>query len=88
MSAVFGTEKGLSVAQISAFVAAIYFGGLVFQFPIGWVSDRMDRRMLIMGLTAAGALATARRRALLGHLRRGAGARLRDRRRRRTRSIR
>ena len=30
--------------QISAFVAAIYLGGLVFQFPIGWISDRMDRR--------------------------------------------
>jgi MFS family permease len=58
MAAVFGTEKGLTVAQISAFVAAIYTGGLVFQFPIGWVSDRMDRRKLILGLTAAGAAAT------------------------------
>jgi MFS family permease len=58
MGSVFGTEKGLSVAEISAFVAAIYFGGLVFQFPIGWVSDRMDRRQLILGLTAAGALVT------------------------------
>jgi MFS family permease len=59
MSAVFGSQKGLSVAQISAFVAATYFGGLVFQFPIGWLSDRMDRRKLIMGLTAAGAVVTA-----------------------------
>ena len=51
-------EKGLSVAQISAFVAAIYAGGLIFQFPIGWLSDRMDRRKLILGLTAGGAVAT------------------------------
>ena len=58
MASVFGTEKGLTVAEISAFVAAIYLGGLVFQFPIGWVSDRMDRRQLILGLTAAGALLT------------------------------
>jgi MFS family permease len=58
MSAVFGTEKGLTVAQISAFVATIYLGGLVFQVPIGWISDRMDRRRLIMGLTALGALVT------------------------------
>jgi MFS family permease len=58
MSSVFGTQRGLSVAEISAFVAAIYFGGLVCQFPIGWISDRMDRRRLIMGLTAAGALVT------------------------------
>jgi MFS family permease len=54
MASVFGTTKGLSVAQISAFVAAIYAGGLLFQFPIGWASDRMDRRKLILGLTAAG----------------------------------
>jgi len=59
MASVFGTQAGMSVAEISIFVSAIYFGGLVFQYPIGWVSDRMDRRVLIMGLTAAGALATA-----------------------------
>jgi MFS family permease len=58
MGAVFGTERGLTVAEISAFVAAIYFGGLVFQFPIGWVSDRMDRRKLILMLTAVGAVLT------------------------------
>jgi MFS family permease len=59
MASVFGTEKGLNVAQISAYVAAIYFGGLVFQYPIGWISDRMDRRKLIFAMTFAGALATA-----------------------------
>jgi MFS family permease len=58
MAAVFGTQMGLSVAEISAFVAAIYAGGLLFQYPVGWISDRMDRRLLIMGLTAAGALLT------------------------------
>lgn len=58
MGAVFGTQMGLSVAQISAFVAAIYAGGLLCQYPVGWVSDRMDRRVLIMGLTAGGAALT------------------------------
>jgi MFS family permease len=58
MSAVFGTEKGLTVNQIALFVAMTYTGGLLFQFPIGWLSDRMDRRLLIMGLTAFGALFT------------------------------
>jgi MFS family permease len=48
MSAVYGGAVGMSVAQISAFIAAIYMGGLVFQFPIGWLSDRMDRRRLIL----------------------------------------
>jgi MFS family permease len=47
MASVFGTEKGLSVKDISLFVAMIYMGGMILQYPIGWVSDRMDRRMLI-----------------------------------------
>ena len=58
MGSVFGTAKGLTVAQISTFVAAIYTGGLVFQYPIGWLSDRMDRRRLILFLTAGGAVLT------------------------------
>ena len=58
MGSVFGTARGLTVPQISAFVAAIYTGGLVFQYPIGWISDRMDRRRLILVLTAVGAVAT------------------------------
>ena len=58
MASVFGTAKGLTVAQISTFVAVIYTGGLVFQYPIGWLSDRMDRRRLILFLTAGGARLT------------------------------
>ena len=30
---------------------------MLLQFPIGWVSDRMDRRLLIIGITLAGGLA-------------------------------
>ncbi len=53
MSAVYGTEAGYSVGQISLFVALIYTGGLILQYPIGWISDRMDRRLLILGVSAA-----------------------------------
>jgi len=59
MSAVFATQAGFSVAQTSAFVASIYIGGLLMQYPIGWVSDRMDRRLLIAILGIGGALAGA-----------------------------
>ncbi len=59
MSSVFGTEKQLSVGQISVFVATIYIGGLLLQFPVGWLSDRMDRRKLIMWITALATLAIA-----------------------------
>ena len=47
MSAVFGAQSDLSVTQISLFVASFYIGATVFQYPVGWISDRMDRRLLI-----------------------------------------
>ncbi|TCP63288.1 putative MFS family arabinose efflux permease [Rhodovulum bhavnagarense] len=59
MASVFGTEAGMSVAEISGFIAAIYIGGLLFQFPIGWLSDRMDRRTLIVAAAATGGAASA-----------------------------
>lgn len=57
MSAVYGTEAGLSTQEIAIFVSAFYVGGLVFQWPVGWVSDRFDRRwlILILALGAGGA---------------------------------
>ncbi|NKX46399.1 MFS transporter [Roseicyclus persicicus] len=58
MASVFGTEAGLTVGEISIFVAIIYTGGLLCQYPIGWASDRMDRRTLILGLSAFGAVAS------------------------------
>ncbi|MBU3258472.1 MFS transporter [Roseovarius sp. PS-C2] len=47
MAAVFGAEAGLSVVQISTFVSAFFVGSMLLQYPIGWLSDRMDRRVLI-----------------------------------------
>jgi MFS family permease len=55
MASVWGAQEGLSVRQISIFVGSLYVGGLVFQYPIGWASDRTDRRMLIMGLSVVAA---------------------------------
>ncbi|MGX0877355.1 MFS family permease [Roseovarius sp. MBR-154] len=47
MAAVYGAEAGLSVGQISTFVASFYVAAVVAQYPLGWLSDRMDRRKLI-----------------------------------------
>jgi MFS family permease len=55
MSAVYATEADLALGQISIFVAAFFVGALVMQYPIGWMSDRMDRRVLILGTAALGA---------------------------------
>jgi len=57
MSAVYGARAGLSVAQISLLVSVTYVGALVLQFPIGWLSDRIDRRWLILGLSGLGGAA-------------------------------
>lgn len=54
MSAVYGSQAGLSVSQISLFVSVIYISALVAQYPIGWLSDRIDRRILIVATTAIG----------------------------------
>lgn len=58
MASVWGSTAGLSVREISAFVAAIYAGGLLLQYPIGWLSDHRDRRFIVLGLSALGAAVT------------------------------
>jgi MFS family permease len=55
MASVYGAMSAMSIGQIAVFVAAMYVGGLVLQYPIGWMSDRMDRRALILWMSAAGA---------------------------------
>jgi MFS family permease len=57
MGAVFGSEIGLSANQISLFVAMLFGGALLMQIPIGWLSDRLDRRKVICGTAFLGAVA-------------------------------
>ncbi|MFN3723830.1 MAG: MFS transporter [Paracoccaceae bacterium] len=56
MAAVWGTQAGLSIADLTIFVSAIYVGGLVLQYPIGWLSDRIDRRIVVLWLAVVGAV--------------------------------
>ena len=58
MSAIYGTEAGFTLREISIFVAMIYVGGMICQFPIGWLSDRTDRRRLIAAAAGVGVLAS------------------------------
>ena len=48
MAAVYGSRIEMSASEIALFVSMIYLGGLVMQYPIGYISDRMDRRKLIL----------------------------------------
>ena len=54
MSAVYGSEKGLSIKEISLLVGSIYVAGALFQYPVGLISDRVDRRKLIILLALLG----------------------------------
>ena len=58
MAPVYATKSGFSIAEISFFITAIYTGGMLFQYPIGWFSDRIDRRLLIIFVTAVGTAAS------------------------------
>jgi len=44
---VFGQLKGLSVVEITVFMAAFTLGGTLSQWPVGRISDRIDRRLMI-----------------------------------------
>lgn len=57
MSAVYAGAVGLTVPQIAIFVSASILGGLAFQWPIGRLSDKLDRRRVLAAVTFAAALA-------------------------------
>ncbi|MGB3554931.1 MAG: MFS transporter [Jannaschia sp.] len=48
MAGVYGALARLTPGQIALFVSAIYTGGMVLQYPVGWLSDRVDRRRLVV----------------------------------------
>jgi MFS family permease len=55
MAAIYGSQIGLSLREISIFVSSFYVGAMLLQYPIGWISDRMDRRFLIVICAFVGA---------------------------------
>ena len=48
LAPVFATDRGLSIAQVSTFMASIVLGGMLLQFSIGRLSDRLDRRSILI----------------------------------------
>lgn len=61
MAPVFGQQVGLSTTGIATLLVSTMAGGLVFQVPLGRVSDRVDRRavMVLAGLIGVGAALVA-----------------------------
>ena len=49
--AVYATAKGLSIFEVSIFMVIITSFGALSQWPIGYLSDKMDRRIILIGVT-------------------------------------
>jgi MFS family permease len=54
---VFAQEIGMDVTGIAFFMSITVIAGALGQWPLGHISDRLDRRKIIIGACAAGALA-------------------------------
>lgn len=52
----YATYVGLSIAQVSLFMASFILGGMLSQAPIGLLSDRYDRRIIMAGCAGAAAI--------------------------------
>ncbi|HEX7776968.1 MAG TPA: MFS transporter [Parvibaculum sp.] len=52
---VFAQKSGLDTWGVSLFMMAAIFGGALAQWPIGRLSDRMDRRRVILGVSLGAA---------------------------------
>ena len=57
MGAVYARQAGLTVAETSYFMFLLIAGAALLQWPVGRLSDRIDRRKIIAGLALFGALA-------------------------------
>lgn len=60
MGPLYASEIGFDTAGVATFMSAGIVGGAVLQLPLGWLSDRLDRRWVLiiatLGAAAAGFL--------------------------------
>ena len=49
--AVFAAAKGLGLFEISIFMVIVSSFGALFQWPVGYISDKVDRRIVLIGVT-------------------------------------
>tara|TARA_Y100000590_G_scaffold333539_1_gene379420 strand:- start:60 stop:1376 length:1317 start_codon:yes stop_codon:yes gene_type:complete len=58
MGSVYGALMNFSVFEISLYLFLITISGAVFQWPIGYLSDRFDRRLIIISTSLLAAILT------------------------------
>ena len=49
--AVFAVAKGFGIFEISIFMVIVTSFGALFQWPIGYISDKIDRRIILIAVT-------------------------------------
>ncbi|RFC65189.1 MFS transporter [Fulvimarina endophytica] len=59
MAPVFGQQIGLSTTEIASLTVVAMAGGIVFQIPLGRLSDKVDRRYVMVGIGAIGIVIAA-----------------------------
>jgi MFS family permease len=59
MAPVFAANIGLGAVEVGHFMAVMVLGGLALQWPIGWLSDRFDRRLVLFATAVAMTVASA-----------------------------
>lgn len=59
MAGVYATQVGLSNSRTAVFVGAAALGSVLFQWPIGHLSDRIDRRRAILIVTLGAVVVAA-----------------------------
>lgn len=55
LAPIYAKDNGFESSQLAVFVSATVLGGACFQLPLGKISDRFDRRSVLMYLALAGA---------------------------------
>lgn len=58
LGAVVADRIGFSTTEVSVLMTSVIAGGLAFQWPIGWLSDRVDRTWVISAVALAAAVVT------------------------------
>ena len=56
MGPVYGRNLGLNNTEIGYFMTSIMVGTLLLQYPVGRLSDKFDRRVVILGASSTGAI--------------------------------
>lgn len=50
---IYAVQSGLEIQQVSTYMGVAVLAAMLFQWPIGWLSDYLPRRLVILGVTLA-----------------------------------